>query len=233
MKIKDFLKKYKFTLKELAELLELSRPTLNTYINLYENGEEIPNPRYQHIFTEIFSKYWKEKFEIIEEIKYLKKSERKQEDDYSFENLELINSIKEKMYSDMKGEKEVLPLYKFINSVLYNYNRDDGLTGYIDYNLFLNGLKNIAEISESEKILISNIFPIMREHVEKTLKFNEQGYDLFLKRVEEIKKFRERETLRIESEFRKKIKDELELKFSLGKVIAEDDVVEILKKIKF
>lgn len=233
MKIKEFLKKYKLTLKELAELLELSRPTLNSYINLYERGEEISNPHYQKIFQEIFSKEWQGKTEVVEEIKELKKSEVKVEDDYSFENLELINSIKEKMYSDMKGEKGVLPLYKFINSVLYNYNRDEGLTGYIDYNLFLNGLKKIEEISESEKILVSNIFPIMRGHIEKNLSFNSEGYELFIKRIEEIKKIREEETRRIEREFQEKIKRELELKFNIGKVIDEEKISEILEKIKF
>lgn len=233
MKIKDFLKRYKLTLKELAELLELSRPTLNSYINQYENGEEITNPQYQQIFKEIFSRDWKEKIEIVEEIKLLKKNEIKIEDEYSLENLELINSIKEKMYSDMKGEKGVLPLYKFINSVLYNYNKDDGLTGYIDYNLFLNGLKDIGEISESEKTLVSNIFPIMRGHVEKNLSFNEEGYKLFIKRIEEIKKFREEESKRIEREFQERIKKELELKFNIGKVIDEDKISEILEKIKF
>lgn len=233
MEIKTFLKKYKLTLKELAELLELSRPTLNNYINQFEKGEEISNPHYQFIFKEIFSKEWNDKIEIVEEIKHLKKSENRLEDDYSFENLELINSIKEKMYSDMKGEKGVLPLYKFINSVLYNYNRDDGLTGYIDYNLFLNGLKNIEEISESEKVLVSNIFPIMRGHIEKSLNFDENGYNLFLNRIAEIKKIREEETKRIEEEFRKKLRDELELKFNLGKVIDKNEIAEILEKIKF
>ena len=237
MKIREFLKRYKLTLKELAEILELSRPTLNTYIEQFEKGEKISNNLYQHIFTEIFLKEWKDRLEIIDRIKELKTSfnikDVNMDEEYCSENLELIDSIKEKMYRDMKGAKEVLPLYKFINSVLYNYNGDTGLTGYIDYNLYLNSLKNIDEIEENEKILISNIYPIMSNHVKNNLEFNKEGYSLFLKRVKEIQKFREEESLRIEEEFRKKIREELKLKLDLGKVIADDKIDEILKKIKF
>ena len=45
MKIKDFLKKYKITLKELSEILNLSRPTLNSYIEQYELNGKISNNR--------------------------------------------------------------------------------------------------------------------------------------------------------------------------------------------
>lgn len=234
MKIKEFLKKYKITLKELAETLSLSRPTLNSYIEQFEKEEKISNPIYQNIFTQIFNKDWGDKIEIIDEIKELKQNGNQViDEDYCSENLELIESIKEKMYKDMKGAKEVLPLYKFINSVLYNYNSDSGLTGYIDYNLYLNSLKNLENIGEEEKILISNIYPIMSKHIKNELKFDKDGYFKFLKRVKEIQDMRERESQRIEEEFKKRIREELALKFGLGKIIDDDKIDEILKKIKF
>ena len=236
MKIKDFLKRYKLTLKEFAELLELSRPTLNSYIEQYEMDGKIQNNYYNNIFKEIFSQDWKEKEEIVEKINSLKTLTSKKEsveEEYCLENIELINSIKEKMYRDMKGKKEVLPLYKFINSVLYNYNTDEGLTGYIDYNLYLNGLKDIKDISEKEKTLVSEIFPIMKKHVKNELQFNSEGYASFLERIEEIKRFRKLESERIEREFREKIREELELKLNLGKTIDKEKIEEILSKIKF
>lgn len=73
----------------------------------------------------------------------------------------------------------------------------------------------------------------MRGHIEKSLNFDENGYNLFLNRIAEIKKIREEETKRIEEEFRKKLRDELELKFNLGKVIDKNEIAEILEKIKF
>ena len=62
MKIKEVLKRYKLTLKELADILGLSRPTLNRYIDQFEKDEKISNNLYQYIFTEIFLKEWKDKF---------------------------------------------------------------------------------------------------------------------------------------------------------------------------
>lgn len=236
MKIKDFLKRYRLTLKEFAELLELSRPTLNSYIEQYEMDGKIQNNYYNNIFKEIFSHDWKEKEEIVEKINSLKSLTSKKEgveEEYCLENIELINSIKDKMYKDMKGKKEVLSLYKFINSVLYNYNTDEGLTGYIDYNLYLNGLKDIKNISEKEKTLVSEIFPIMRKHIKNELQFNSEGYASFLERIEEIKRFRKLESERIEKEFREKIREELELKLNLGKTIDKEKIEEILSKIKF
>lgn len=237
MKIKEFLKKYKLTLKELAETLGLSRPTLNNYIEQFEKDKKISNNLYQYIFTQIFNKEWEDKSDILEEIKHLKNSlaneTKSLEDEYCSKNLELIESIKEKMYRDMKGKKEVLPLYKFINSILYNYNKDSGLTDYLDYNLYLNSLKNIENIEEHEKILISNIYPIMANHVKNNLKFNEEGYSLFIKRVKEIQKMREEESLRIEEELLKKIKEELNLKLGIGKVIDKKAIDELISRIKF
>ena len=136
MKIKDFLKKYKITLKELSEILNLSRPTLNSYIEQYELNGKISNNYYNTIFTKIFNQNWSKKEDIIEEINALKNLTSKNstlEEEYCSENIELINSIKEKMYKDMKGQKEVLPLYKFINSVLYNnIKKYNGISLFLD-----------------------------------------------------------------------------------------------------
>ena len=236
MKIKDFLKKYKITLKELSEILNLSRPTLNSYIEQYELNGKISNNYYNTIFTKIFSQNWSKKEDIIEEINALKNLTSKNstlEEEYCSENIELINSIREKMYKDMKGQKEVLPLYKFINSVLYNYNVDEGLTGYIDYNLYLNGLKDITTLDSKEKILVSKVFPITKKYINNELTFDPDGYEAFLIRIEEIQLNRKLETERIEKEFREKIKAELELKFNLGKHIDKEKIEEILSKIKF
>lgn len=98
MKIKEVLKRYKLTLKELADALGLSRPTLNSYIDQFEKDEKISNNLYQYIFTQIFNKEWEDKSQILEEIKHLKNSlaheNKNLEDEYCKENLELIESIK-------------------------------------------------------------------------------------------------------------------------------------------
>ena len=50
------LKEYDCTLSEFANALFLSRPTLNSYIHLYENNQKIPDKKYQILFDRMFSK---------------------------------------------------------------------------------------------------------------------------------------------------------------------------------
>ena len=51
--IKTVRTKLGLTQKEFADLLGLSRPTLDNYIDLYEAGEKLPKERYQIIFDDL------------------------------------------------------------------------------------------------------------------------------------------------------------------------------------
>ncbi len=55
MNIKEQLKAIDVRVSKLASGLEISRPTLDSYIDLYERGEKIPNEKYQEIFDYLFS----------------------------------------------------------------------------------------------------------------------------------------------------------------------------------
>lgn len=55
MNIKEQLKSIDVRISKLASGLEISRPTLDSYIDLYERGEKIPNEKYQEIFDYLFA----------------------------------------------------------------------------------------------------------------------------------------------------------------------------------
>ena len=55
MDIKNILQKNGLTLFGFAEMLNISRPTLNSYIRIFEAGSNIPNEKYQIIFEELFN----------------------------------------------------------------------------------------------------------------------------------------------------------------------------------
>ena len=46
MDIKDYLKSIHMTQKELADRLSLSRPTLDTYIQMFQVNENLPRDKY-------------------------------------------------------------------------------------------------------------------------------------------------------------------------------------------
>ena len=53
MNIKEILKENGMTLGYFARKLDISRPTLDSYILTYENGEEINNAKIQIAFKEL------------------------------------------------------------------------------------------------------------------------------------------------------------------------------------
>ena len=142
---------------------------------------------------------------------------KKKYGDFLPENLRLLQSIYRKIYNDMKGKNKVVAIYKFLESAINNYGEDKALSGYINYTLYLNGLKDIKEITADDKILVSNIFPIMKKYEKSELEINDEGLKEFYSRVDEIKKVREIRYQKFEKELKEKLMNELSLKDELNK----------------
>ena len=117
----------------------------------------------------------------------------------------------------MKGKNKVVAIYKFLESAINNYGEDKALSGYINYTLYLNGLKDIKKITVDDKILVSNIFPIMKKYEQSELEINDEGLKEFYSRVDEIKKIRETRYQKFEKELKEKLMKELSLKDELNK----------------
>ncbi len=232
MDIKDILKKNDIKLYEFSDLLEISRPTLNYYIYEFESGKEIPNKKINSIFNELFTKQLDKKqiWEKLEKLKSEYKGEEKLE--YSKENKELMNSIIDKMREDLRWNDTNNALYKFINSALYMYGKNHALTGYINYNLYLNGLKDLNKIKLKEKKLVSNLYLVMKNYVESKLEFNEEGYISFQKRIKEIENERKEKMKNLEKTIKEQLAQEIQNQLNQGLNIESISIKEILKKIK-
>ena len=184
MKIKDILKENNVKLIELSNILDISRPTLNSYIDEFEREGKISNKEYNAFFKKILEKSYKNREELLGDINELRETlVNKKFSDLLPENLILLQNIYDKIYEDMKGKDKVIPIYKFIDSAINNYGEDKTLSGYINYTLYLNGLKEIKEITVDDKILVSNIFPIMKKYEKSQLKMNDEGLREFYDRV--------------------------------------------------
>jgi len=218
MKIKDILKENNVKLIELSNILNISRPTLNSYIDEFEKEGKITNEEYNSFFKKISKKSYLSREELFGDINEFKEFlMKKQYADFLPENLRLLQSIYRKIYNDMKGKNKVVAIYKFLESVINNYGEDKALSGYINYTLYLNGLKDIKEIKADDKILVSNIFPIMKKYEKSELKINDEGLKEFYNRVDEIKKVRETRYQKFEKELKEKLMKELSLKDELNK----------------
>ncbi len=218
MKIKDILKENNVKLIELSNILDISRPTLNSYIDEFEREGKISNKEYDSFFKKISKKNYKSKEELLGDINGFRELlVNKKFSDLLPENLRLLKNIYDKIYEDMKGKDKVVPIYKFIDSAINNYGEDKALSGYINYTLYLNGLKEIKEITTDDKILVSNIFPIMKKYERSQLKMNDEGLREFYNRVDEIKKIREERYQKFEKALKEKLMKELSIKDELNK----------------
>ena len=218
MKIKDILKENNVKLIELWNILDISRPTLNSYIDEFEREGKISNKEYDSFFKKISKKNYKSKEELLGDINGFRELlVNKKFSDLLPENLRLLKNIYDKIYEDMKGKDKVVPIYKFIDSAINNYGEDKALSGYINYTLYLNGLKEIKEITTDDKILVSNIFPIMKKYERSQLKMNDEGLKEFYNRVDEIKKIREERYQKFEKALKEKLMKELSIKDELNK----------------
>ena len=228
MKIKNILKENNVKLIELSNILDISRPTLNSYIDEFERNGKISNKEYNSFFKKISEKSYKNREELLRDINELRETlVNKKFSDLLPENLILLQNIYDKIYEDMKGKDKVVPIYKFIDSAINNYGEDKALSGYIDYTLYLNGLKEIKEITTDDKILVSNIFPIMKKYENSQLKMNDEGLKEFYNRVDEIKKIREERYQKFEKELKEKLMKELSIKDELSK----EDLKKILNNL--
>ena len=228
MKIKDILKENNVKLIELSNILDISRPTLNSYIDEFEREGKISNKEYDSFFKKISKKNYKSKEELLGDINGFRELlVNKKFIDLLPENLRLLKNIYDKIYEDMKGKDKVVPIYKFIDSAINNYGEDKALSGYINYTLYLNGLKEIKEITVDDKILVSNIFPIMKKYEKSQLKMNDEGLREFYNRVDEIKKIREERY----QKFEKALKEKLMEEFSIKDELSKEDLKRILNNL--
>ena len=203
---------------ELSNILDISRPTLNSYIDEFEREGKISNKEYDSFFKKISKKNYESKEELLGDINEFRELlVNKKFSDLLPENLRLLKNIYDKIYEDMKGKDKVVPIYKFIDSAINNYGEDKTLSGYINYTLYLNGLKEIKEITTDDKILVSNIFPIMKKYESSQLKMNDEGLKEFYNRVDEIKKIREERYQKFEKALKEKLMKELSIKDELNK----------------
>lgn len=228
MKIKDILKENNVKLIELSNILDISRPTLNSYIDEFEREGKISNKEYDSFFKKISKKNYKSKEELLGDINGFRELlVNKKFSDLLPENLRLLKNIYDKIYEDMKGKDKVVPIYKFIDSAINNYGEDKALSGYINYTLYLNGLKEIKEITTDDKILVSNIFPIIKKYEKSQLKMNDEGLREFYNRVNEIKKVREERY----QKFEKALKEKLMEEFSIKDELSKEDLKRILNNL--
>ena len=122
MKIKDILKENNVKLIELSNILDISRPTLNSYIDEFEREGKISNKEYDSFFKKISKKNYESKEELLGDINEFRELlVNKKFSDLLPENLRLLKNIYDIFNSISPLKIKVFLLLSYINVLSYVY----------------------------------------------------------------------------------------------------------------
>ena len=213
MDIKIQIKKYGLTQSEIADMLHISRPTLNSYIKQYEEKERVSNEKYDIVFNELFSKEldieeFKETLESFGSL--IARDSDKGIMDLNADLTDLFTSIENNMNEDLHSENTDEDIYIFINMIIANYKQEPIFKKLASYFLYLNGQKNLNTIQYEDEVYLSNYYKLFSSDKLKTLKIDTHFMSKFIERAEVIKRNEKKRTEEVEEQISLLLKNEVD-----------------------
>ena len=161
MDIKKQLNRIGIKLKTFAEMLEVSRQTLDTYIKLYESNKKIPNERFQRIFGFLF-------VPPLDTIKTFSKRWSKIKD-YDFNNM--VNQLSSSSCDSMNG-------FGFI-AYENKKDKDNNEDKYLEKTISELTIGEICEGKEEPNYAYSNRAKDVLEYIKDTVMHYESKVEKF------------------------------------------------------
>lgn len=189
--IKETLKKYGITLTQFANTLNISRPTLDTYIRLYESGQALPNDKYKFLFDSVFNDEIENEIDFQEQLDrahyLLQRDDMLGTMDLDAEKTDYISTVIDLMKKDMFKENTDLNLYKFIVLYISSYYKNPVMSSLCKYFLVLNGKLSINQMTDEDKINFPYYMKLFKTQLSGNLNCDEILLKEFYNRVKEIK----------------------------------------------
>lgn len=238
MNIKMLLKEYDCTLSEFANALFLSRPTLNSYIHLYENNQKIPDKKYQILFDRIFSKkIEKEEFyRMLEKCNTLvAKDQILETTDLSPRKTDIIIRIVEDIKRDFNSDGADESIYIFIRMIINYYKKLPLLKKISNYFLSLNNKISYDDLSKKEKEDVLLLYQCFDSLKNDEISINFKKWEIkFKERIKSIesqnKKIEEEINKRIKLLIEKEIKNQIQTGKDVNSITVEDVLNNISKE---
>lgn len=189
MNIKEQLRAIDVKVSKLANGLEISRPTLDSYISLYERGEKIPNEKYQEIFDYLFSEKnasaiaFAQKYDYVKRIMLAEVKQNMEDESAAKRRAFLSGSI----IACANDESTNLETLEFIFLLMRNAE-SPAIKLLIEYICLSNGITdwNGKEMSEEEKAYFSSLSAFFDAFKAGKLKINKKRVDALLERNAEM-----------------------------------------------
>ena len=231
MNVRKILQKNGLTLFSFAELLNISRPTLNSYIRVFESGSCIPNEKYQIIFEELFN------YNLSEDefYKRLNKYRNLVRRDKAMGVLELeadatdlfasvMNNIKKDFYSDNYDEN----IYIFINMLISSYKNEEIFLHLAKYFLVINDVITYKKIDLNKESYLLHYFTMFENDKKNNLKYDISLENKFVKRIEEIKNIKRKSENKSKQNLINLLDAEIDKYKDMGLELSDEEILKIL-----
>ena len=233
--IKQYLRGIGLTQKEFADLLGLSRPTLDNYIDLYEAGEKLPKERYQIIFDDLFLVSHETKTDFLNELSaccgLLNQDRAYGTMELSTEDADLVSGMIKNIRSDVAKDGWEKNIYIFINMLLSNYRENEIFLHLAEYFLVLNGVIDKKEITKKQRPYFAKFYQAFRDLVEDDSCYKMEDYQAFLWRCEEIQNLNQKKRWKTQKELMKLFQERLKKNEQMGIEYSEEDLKNFLKNL--
>lgn len=232
--IKKILQMNDITLSDFAAFLKISRPTLNNYIGIFENSEEIPNQKYNIIFNELFGGDELSKAEFIDKLSnYKNMLERDAKlgiSNLSAEMTDLCTYTIKNISKDFKTEDFDKNIYIFINMLISNYKREPIFNHIVKYFLVLNGIEDYKNIDFHADSYLLHYYQLFSKEKKCSLDYDENLKKQFLNRIKEINNHTNSKNELVENKIKQLLEEEISKLTNFGIKISEEDLLDLISK---
>lgn len=196
MEIKKNLKSLDIKISKLATELGVSRPTLDAYIEYYENGQQIPNEGYQKIFEYLFSGEEINSVEFAQRYDYVKRvmlADARTGAELSIQ-AKRENAVVKNIIDILDSGTLEEPLVEFINLFINNKDKDLVKAIYYYFN-FTNGFIDLSnvDVEEKNKALFSQLSKLFNDYQNDSIELLPDYYEQIVdknKRIFDKKKIK-------------------------------------------
>lgn len=232
--IKQYLKDVGITQKEFAERIGLSRPTLDTYIEMFESGQTIPKERYDIIFKRLFdydncsAEEFDKNLQQVENL--LSRDQKYGTSDLEPEAADYVSLIVRNMNKDLRITGWNKDVYTFINILISNYRKNEIFKQLVEYFIYLNDIRCVETIKENQIPYFANIFRAFHSLTENPSVYDEQDYQNFLKRCLEIHERKKKITNERKNNLKERIQNMIVEYEKKGINLNEEEIIEAIKE---
>lgn len=232
MVIKRELKEHNITLSQFCEDFNISRPTLNTYIKLYEDNEQLPTEVFQRIFDYLFDGEVSDSFEFLERYSYVQDYYHRKYTNRFTNDLLGYNNLSERNYNSLlmtierdKVEKRISDdKFMMINYILKN--DDEILDKYIDFFMCYKGTKKFNESKYKDNKFIVLLYQAMMNRKDKMKPEDFPVLNQFTNLNEEL--FNKKSPHKYSKKLSKKLATFIEENYGY---LSENDIEEVLNEL--